>query len=46
MSSRRADKKLDTDKNINYKNMITQYYDKDSHLMDISTSLKKDFPEI
>lgn len=46
MSSKRTDKKSDIDKNINYKNLISQYYEKDPQLRDVSDKLVTDFPEI
>jgi hypothetical protein len=32
---RRTEKKHEADKNANYKNLIAQYYDRDSHLSDV-----------
>ena len=43
---RRPEKKGESEKHANYKNLITQYYNKDPFLSDQAGSLRKDFPEI
>ena len=43
---RRLEKKGDIEKHTNYKNLITQYYNKDPLLSDSSAHLAKEFPEI
>ena len=35
MSLRKDQKKSEIEKNINYKNLITQYYNRDTHLKDV-----------
>lgn len=32
---KKGERKPDTDKNTNYKNLLTQYYDKDNQLSDV-----------
>ena len=46
MSLRKDQKKSEIEKNINYKNLITQYYNRDSQLKDVKEKLKVDAPEI
>jgi hypothetical protein len=46
MSLRKGEKKSETEKTQNYKNLITQYYDHDPHLSDIYERIKIDAPEI
>ena len=43
---RRPDKRSDYDKNANYKNLITQYYDRDPHLSDVKNQIKTITPDI
>ena len=43
---RKSDKKLELQKNINYKNLIAQYYDKDPHLTDVKSMVKSVTPDI
>lgn len=43
---RRVEKRPETDKNANYKNLIGQYYDRDPHLADVKQQLKSITPEI
>ena len=43
---RRLEKKGDIEKHTNYKNLITQFYNKDPLLSDTNNELKRDFPEI
>lgn len=43
---RRSDKRGDYDKNANYKNIITQYYDRDPHLSDVKSEIKTITPDI
>ena len=42
---RRGDKKTDYDKNVNYKSLITQYYDRDPHLSDVKPEIKSITPD-
>jgi hypothetical protein len=43
---RRLDKRSETDKNANYKSLISQYYDRDPHLSDVKYQIKSITPEI
>jgi hypothetical protein len=43
---RRAEKKQEYDKNANYKNIITQYYDRDPQLGDIKPQIRAITPEV
>jgi len=42
---RRGERKAE-EKNINYKNLISQYYDKDHHLNDVKPIVRTVTPEI
>jgi len=41
---RRPDKRSDNDKTTNYKSLIAQYYDRDSHLADVKTEVRSITP--
>ncbi len=43
---RRLEKRPESDKNANYKNLISQYYDRDPHLNDVKNQIKSITPEI
>ena len=43
---KRSDKKPDPDKSINYKNLISQYYDRDPLLSDLKQQLTPIAPDI
>lgn len=43
---RRLDKRSESDKNANYKSLISQYYDRDPQLSDIKFEIKSITPEI
>jgi hypothetical protein len=43
---RRSEKRSDPDKNANYKNLIVQFYDRDTHLQDVKEEIKSITPEI
>jgi hypothetical protein len=43
---KKGERKPDIDKNTNYKNLLTQYYDKDNHLSDVRDQLRSITPEI
>ena len=43
---RKNDKRNESDKSSNYKNLIAQYYDRDPHLTDVKTEIKSITPEI
>lgn len=40
------EKRTETDKNANYKNLISQYYDRDPHLGDIKGQIRSITPEV
>ena len=44
MSKRMDQKKSQIEKNINYKNLITQYYNRDNQLRDVKEKIKVDAP--
>lgn len=43
---RKNDKRNQSDKSSNYKNLIAQYYDRDPHLTDVKAEIKSITPEI
>ena len=43
---RKTEKRPEPDKNANYKNLISQYYDRDPHLSDVKDQLRAITPEI
>jgi hypothetical protein len=43
---KKGEKKPESDKNTNYKSLITQYYEKDNHLSDVKEEIKTITPEI
>ena len=43
---RRSEKKGEYDKNANYKNLLTQYYDRDPHLNDVKSQVRAITPDI
>lgn len=43
---RKTEKRTETDKNANYKSLISQYYDRDPHLSDVKAQIKTITPEI
>lgn len=43
---RRGDKRPESDKNANYKNLLAQYYDRDPHLSDVKEQIRSITPEI
>jgi hypothetical protein len=43
---KKAERKPDSDKSTNYKNLLAQYYDKDNHLSDVRDQVRTITPEI
>lgn len=43
---KKGERKPDSDKTTNYKNLLTQYYDKDNHLSDVRDQVRAITPEI
>lgn len=43
---KKGERKPDSDKTSNYKNLLTQYYDKDNHLSDVRDQVRAITPEI
>lgn len=43
---KKGERKPDSDKTTNYKNLLTQYYDKDNHLSDVREEVRAITPEI
>lgn len=44
MSVRKDQKRSEIEKNVNYKNLINQYYSRDPQLQDIKEKIKVDAP--
>lgn len=43
---KKGERKPETEKSTNYKNLLTQYYDKDNHLSDVRQEVRTITPEI
>lgn len=46
LAMKKGEKKPESDKNTNYKSLITQFYEKDNHLADVRDQVKPITPEI
>lgn len=46
LQMKKGERKPESDKTTNYKNLLTQYYDKDNHLSDVRDQVRAITPEI